>query len=88
MQGSPARLSDLPPPGAPVVLAEVRCRRCGTHGATIIALGQTRFRAVELAWCSIEHAKLDGWPWLLAERRRSAGGARSPPPAPSVMFRS
>ena len=86
MRRTQARLVDLPPPGTPLVLAAVPCRRCAALGATVVALGRDERGVIELAWCSIEHAKLDGWPWLRAgrlssERRRGAGGARSPPPA-------
>lgn len=90
MRRSQARLAELPAVSKRLVLAELRCRRCGALGVAHVALGTDARGAIERAWCSTACARLDrddplAWMVARAERPRgrrrseSAGGARSPP---------
>ncbi len=51
----------------PRTLAGTPCHRCGVMGVTIVAMGRNSNGAIEAAWCGHEHARLDGWPWLVGE---------------------
>lgn len=55
---------------APPDLAALTCRVCGTRGVTIVGLRTDDRGAHEFAWCSVECARIDGWPWLRSERAR------------------
>jgi hypothetical protein len=39
----------------------IRCQRCESCGITVISTSGE----AESYWCSIDCARLDGWPWLL-----------------------
>lgn len=51
-----------------VPLAQQACRQCRLLGLTIVAMGRNDNGAIELGWCSVNCARLDGWPFLRSER--------------------
>ena len=68
MRRTQARLTFGLAPGAPVVLADLRCRVCGGGQVSIVALGADERGAIELAYCGPVCARAQGWPWLASER--------------------
>ncbi len=58
--------------GAPLSLAQLPCRCCGQLGARVVAFAGP----FVLAWCSADHAAIEGWPFLAKEAQRAGGRIR------------
>ena len=74
MRRTSAQMAFDMPGRAPVVLADTRCVVCGAladaEGA-VYAFGSCPDRgAIERAYCSIDHAKTEGWPWITPRSER------------------
>ncbi len=53
-------------------MAETTCVVCEASGVTILAMGRNDNGAIERAYCGIECARREGWPWLNGDGWRRA----------------